>query len=179
MSVTKFVTRKFGRLEVDDITGGSVSCTNVSAGSIIAPALTGSSIACSTLTGGLNTYAPILKGVNVTAATGQTFTASQLLSGSIVRTGFTGGSEYLPTGAALLSQLNILTNSQASVGLSFDFNLSYPVAMNALAVLTASTNVTVGGAASFSGGNTTAGSRRYRATLVGVSGSDGFFCVYD
>ena len=175
MSVTKFVTRKFGRLEVDDITGGSVSCTSVSAGSIRAPAFTGSTVACSTFTGGLNTNVPIVKGASITSATGVTITASQLLSGCIIRTGNDDAiTDRLPSAENLIAQINVLTNTQASVGMSFDavyfLNAASATSNSTLA---AGTGATLGGLATFTSGGHTIGSRVLKVVIASMVGSTG------
>ena len=168
MSVTKFVTRKFGRLEVDDITGGSVSCTNVSVGSVI-----GSTVACSTLTGGLSTYSPIVKGAIITAASATTISATQLLSGSIIRTGVTSGTEYFPTAADLIARINILTNTQASAGMCFECVYLLNTAVTTHCVLGAGTDSTIGAIASATGGSP----KLITCILASVSGTTGSYLI--
>jgi hypothetical protein len=71
------------------------------------------------------TSAPVIsQSVNITAAAGATLTATQLLSGTIIRSGAAGGiTDELPTGNEVLARLNVLTNSQASVGMSFQVSV--------------------------------------------------------
>ena len=89
--------------------------------------------------------------VNITSATGVTITASQLLSGTIIRSGQSASqTDELPSAADLLAQLNIATNTQASVGMSFRVNILNSGAE--ILSLSGGTNATLGGVASITGG---------------------------
>lgn len=104
--------------------------------------------------------------VNITSATGVTITASQLLSGTIIRSGQSASqTDELPSAADLLAQLNIATNTQASVGMSFRVNILNSGAE--ILALSAGTNATLGGAASITNGTL----RTLSAIIANTAGS--------
>ena len=118
----QFLSKKVGRLEV---------------GNLIAP---------------LSSSNPMLaSSVNITSATGVTISASQLLSGTIIRSGQSASqTDELPSAADLLAQLNINTNTQASVGMSFQVN--YLNSGAEIIALSGGANATLGGVASVTNG---------------------------
>ena len=140
MSLSQFVSKKFGKLEASSISGGAQTAT-------------------------------ILKGANITSATQVTISALQFLSGCIVRSGNGTVTDELPSAADLIAQINILTNTQASVGMSANCNFlhlgSSPLTINA------GTDSTLGGATLFTNGSVTGASRQLIATLASVSGTSG------
>ena len=140
MSLSQFVSKKFGKLEASSISGGAQTAT-------------------------------VLKGANITSATGVTISASQLLSGCIVRSG-NGASQTdeLPSAADLIAQLNILTNTQASVGMSA--TCQYLLVGNPITI-SGGTDSTIGGTTTFTTGTATAGARQLIATLASLSGTSG------
>ncbi len=71
------------------------------------------------------TSAPLLsKSVSISSGTDITISATQLLSGTIIRAGDSStATDTLPAASDVLARLNVLTNSQASVGMSFDCNI--------------------------------------------------------
>lgn len=118
----QFLSKKVGRLEV---------------GNLVAP---------------LSSSNPMLaSSVNITSATGVTISASQLLSGTIIRSGQSASqTDELPSAADLLAQLNINTNTQASVGMSFQVN--YLNSGAEIIALSGGANATLGGVASVTNG---------------------------
>ncbi len=173
MSLSQFISKRFGKLTVDQITGGSVACTNISGASLSGSSLTGTTVSCSTFTGGLNTYAPISKGTRITATSNVTISSSQLLSGGIIRTGVTADNtnDVLPSASELISQLNITTNSQASVGTSFSCTYALVGVFNSCnTTLITGTGISIGGLTTFtSGSELTANSRVLTFTLATLS----------
>ena len=141
MSLSQFVSKKFGKLEASSISGGAQTAT-------------------------------VLKGANITSATGVTISASQLLSGCIVRSG-NGASQTdeLPSAADLIAQLNILTNTQASVGMSA--TCQYLLVGSNPITISGGTDSTIGGTTTFTTGTATAGARQLIATLASLSGTSG------
>lgn len=104
--------------------------------------------------------------VNITSATGVTITASQLLSGTIIRSGQSASqTDELPSAADLLAQLNIATNTQASTGMSFRVNILNSGAE--IIALSGGTNATLGGAASITNGNL----RSFSVVIANTAGS--------
>jgi hypothetical protein len=114
------------------------------------------------------TQAPLLsQSVNITSAAGATLSATQLLSGSILRSGAAGVSDVLPTGNDVLARLNVLTNSQASVGMSFSTTIlnsnSGVLAFAAAAGSSTGTSVTTGQV------------RRITGVITSISGTTGTY----
>jgi hypothetical protein len=104
--------------------------------------------------------------VNITSATGVTISASQLLSGNIIRSGQSASqTDELPSAADLLAQININTNTQASVGMNFQTN--YINLGAEIISLSGGANATLGGLTSVTNGNL----RALRAVLANTAGS--------
>lgn len=137
MSLEKLVTKELGKLLVTDL---------------VAPLSSSNSI--------LNSS------VNITSATGVTITGAQLLSGNIIRTGQTAGqTDQLPSAAALLSAINIATNSQGSVGMSLQCNIVNLGSQ--IITIGQGTNSTLGGLTSITNGTL----RSLRVVLANTAGS--------
>jgi hypothetical protein len=135
--LAQFLSSKVGRLEVGNLVSSLSSATPLRSSS-----------------------------VNITAATGVTISASQLLSGNIIRTGHAASqTDELPSAADLLAQINILTNTQASVGMNFRCNIANLGAE--ILALSGGANATLGGVASITGGNL----RAFTVVLANTAGS--------
>lgn len=122
-SVERFLSKNFGKLKVNDFSADFLSNNSL-----------------------------LSSCVNITSETGITITTSELLSGNIIRSAqsTTGSIDRLPNATDLLNRINIVTNTQASVGMSFNFNYvlqgDYPVA------LSQGTNSTLAGTSSITHG---------------------------
>ncbi len=110
-SQEQFLEKKFSKLTTTDLVSTDLVSTGLSSSSISAFKVSPGFLSGST---------PIQSAfTNLTAAANQTITATQLLSGTIIRGGSGGYTDTLPKAEDVLARLNVLTNSQASVGMRF------------------------------------------------------------
>ncbi len=122
----------------------------------------------------------LVKGVEITATSGVMLTASQLLSGSIVRSAVSTSPtvDGLPSAADLVHQLNIATNTKASAGMSFTCQYTLLGSSTNHNIVTAGSGVSAGGASlTFTQGSATGACKKITVTLATLSGTNGSFFV--
>jgi hypothetical protein len=160
-SYEQFLEKQFGKLTTTDLVSTNLVSTGLSSSSIsafkVSPGFLGGSTTIQS------------EFTNLTAAANQTITATQLLSGTIIRGGTGGFADTLPAAADVLARLNVLTNSQASVGMRFSclyFNHGSQSG-TAATLSTVGSGATLGGVASI----TTGSSRMLTGVLMNTSGS--------
>jgi hypothetical protein len=156
-SQEQFLEKKFGKLTTTDLVSTNLVSTGFTSTNLVATGLSSSSISAFTVSPGfLSGSTPIQSAfTNLTAAANQTITATQLLSGTIIRGGNGGFVDNLPAAADVLARLNVLTNSQASVGMRFSclYYNNGSVSATASTLATIGSGATLGGIASITTGS--------------------------